>query len=136
MTSSLPPVTAPTPQHALVLFAHGSRDPLWCQPIQAVADAIHAEIGAQAWVRCAYLELTAPHLNDVVAELSQLGVTQLRVLPMFLGMGRHAREDLPALVTQLMGQYPHIHFELLPSVGENPEVLKALAQAALQNLSF
>ena len=43
--------------HAIILFAHGSRDPLWHKPIQAVAQRI-TERDAQELVRCAYLELT------------------------------------------------------------------------------
>jgi sirohydrochlorin cobaltochelatase len=121
------------PTQAIVLFAHGSRDPLWAQPIQAVADVLRAQLGEQVHVRCAYLELTALSLPEMMAELNQLGVTQLRILPLFLGMGRHAREDLPALIKQLADQYPHVQIELLPSAGESPEVIQALAQAALKN---
>lgn len=121
---------------ALVLFAHGSRDPLWAKPIEAVAQAMHLQLGDQALVRCAYLELTTPSLPEVVAELSTGGVIQVRVLPMFLGMGRHAREDLPQLMNEVIAQYPHIHFDMLPSVGENPEVIQALALASLRNLTF
>jgi sirohydrochlorin cobaltochelatase len=129
-------VPSTPPKQAIVLFAHGSRDPLWAQPIEAVAQVLRAQLGAKAWVRCAYLELTPPHLADVIAELSDLGATQVRILPLFLGVGRHAREDLPALQRQLAAQYPHIHLELQPSVGENPEVIQALAQAALKNLNL
>ena len=50
--------------HAIILFAHGSRDPLWHRPIQAVAQRI-AKRDAQVLVRCAYLELTAPDLLHV-----------------------------------------------------------------------
>jgi len=121
---------------ALVLFAHGSRDPLWAKPIEAVAQAMLLQLSDQALVRCAYLELTTPSLPEVVAELSAGGVIQVRVLPLFLGMGRHAREDLPQLMNEMIAQYPHIHFDVLPSVGENPEVIQALAQASLRHLTF
>ena len=53
-------------QRAIVLFAHGSRDPLWHRPIQAVADAIALRAPATP-VACAYLELSTPDLHTTCA---------------------------------------------------------------------
>ena len=35
-------MTSPAPRHAIVLFAHGSRDPLWHKPMEAVAARIRS----------------------------------------------------------------------------------------------
>lgn len=118
---------------AVVLFAHGSRDPQWHQPIQAVAQRIQAT-APDVRVRCAYLELTEPDLLSVAAELAKAGATQVRVLPMFLGVGKHAREDLPVLMAQLRELHPHVHFDAQPAVGEQPALLDLLAQLALNKL--
>ena len=56
------------PDRAIVLFAHGSRDPLWRAPIEAVATRI-AQQAPDCPVRCAYLELTTPDLPQAVADL-------------------------------------------------------------------
>lgn len=118
---------------AVVLFAHGSRDPLWHRPIQAVA-ARMAAAAPEVQVRCAYLELTEPDLPSVVNDLAQAGATLIRVLPMFLGVGKHAREDLPVLLAQLRAQHPHIVFDDQAAVGEQAELLDVLAQLALRGL--
>lgn len=115
---------------AIVLFAHGSRDPLWRAPIDAVAQAIAVQ-SPGCVVRCAFLELTAPDLSSTVAELVSLGLNQVRIVPMFLGVGRHAREDLPELIAQLRQQHPALHLELLPSVGEHPAMTALMAHIAL-----
>ena len=62
---------------AIVLFGHGSRDPLWHQPIQSVAARI-AELSPHTLVRCAYLELTEPDLPSAAADLIAAGVTHLK----------------------------------------------------------
>lgn len=116
--------------HAIVLFAHGSRDPLWHQPIQAVAKRI-AERAPLTPVRCAYLELTEPNLPTVAAELVAAGATSLCVVPMFLGVGRHAREDLPELITQIQTAHPKLHVTCQSAVGEQPALLDLLAEIAL-----
>ncbi len=119
------------PARALVLFAHGSRDPLWHRPIQAVAQAI-ARQSPGTRVACAYLELSQPELTQVTSELAAEGIRHITVVPMFLGVGRHAREDLPQLLAQLRTQYPDLVFQLMPAVGENPEVVEMLAAVALK----
>jgi sirohydrochlorin cobaltochelatase len=115
---------------AVILFGHGSRDPLWRLPIESVAARACASASSRP-VRCAYLELTTPDLPTVAAELIAAGAGSISVLPMFLGKGRHAREDLPALMDQLRLAHPQVHFELRPSVGEDERVLQLLTQMAL-----
>ena len=115
---------------AIVLFAHGSRDPSWSAPIEAVARRTRA-LAPGREVRCAYLELTEPTLAEACADLVACGARQVRIVPMFLGVGRHAREDLPVLVQALRRAHPDIEFQLQPAVGENDRLIEALAQLAL-----
>lgn len=115
---------------AVVLFGHGSRDPLWHGPILEVARRVQAQARSVS-VRCAYLELTQPDLPTVVTELALSGVRKITVVPMFLGVGKHAREDLPQMLQTIAGQYPDIHFNLQIAVGEDPRLLDMLAQIAL-----
>lgn len=116
--------------HGIVLFAHGSRDPAWRAPIEAVARRMR-QLDPAVRVQCAYLELTEPDLPSAVAALHADGATRITVWPMFLGTGRHAREDLPRLLAQLRGQYPGVDFRLREAIAEHPEVLQAMALAAL-----
>jgi sirohydrochlorin cobaltochelatase len=117
--------------HGVILFAHGSRDPLWRAPIEAVAHDIRRRQPGTA-VRCAYLELCTPSLADAADELVAQGARELRILPMFLGMGKHAREDLPALTAALQQAHPGVRVVSLPAVGENPRLTALLADLALE----
>lgn len=114
----------------IILFAHGSRDEQWRQPIEAVAQQIK-QLSAQTVVACAYLELTKPDLASTVEAMSLQNIATIDIVPMFLGVGRHAREDLPELVQQLKASYPHINFNLRRAVGEEPRLTLTLAEIAL-----
>jgi sirohydrochlorin cobaltochelatase len=81
------------------------------------------------------LELSTPSLSDAVAELVRQGCTQVRVVPMFLGVGKHVREDLPVMLQALRDTHPSVTFEPLPAVGEHPDLLNLLAQIAIANPS-
>jgi sirohydrochlorin cobaltochelatase len=113
----------------IVLFAHGSRDPLWHRPMQAVAAQIlqtHPDLA----VECAYLELSPPDLPTVCARLVARGISTITIVPMFLGVGKHAREDLPLLVAALREAHPQIDFELQGAVGEDLRLIALLADIA------
>jgi sirohydrochlorin cobaltochelatase len=116
---------------AVVLFAHGSRDPLWHKPMEAVASRL-ALGEPELSVRCAYLELSQPDLASACLELIEANVDRIAVIPMFLGVGRHAREDLPMLVEQMRAKHPHVAFELKPAVGEDLRLIQLLAQIAAE----
>jgi sirohydrochlorin cobaltochelatase len=138
------------PAQGIILFAHGSRDPLWRGPIEAVATRIRAEHPALA-VTCAYLELCEPSLPDATAgminqiqnatnsiathadSIPAIGqkTIKIRIIPMFLGMGKHAREDLPELAVALRAAHPQVEFEITATVGEDERVTQLLAQIAV-----
>ena len=124
------PMTSTTLPRGIILLAHGSRDPLWRAPIEAVAERIRASSPGTP-VLCAYLELCAPTLPEAAAELADAGVRAIRVFPLFFGVGKHAREDLPLLVGQIQASHPGIAVELLPTAGEYPELTALMAAIAL-----
>jgi sirohydrochlorin cobaltochelatase len=125
-------MTDPRFKHAIILFAHGSRDALWRRPIEAVSEQVK-QLSPETEVACAYLELTEPDLPTTVDRLVQAGVNVMRIVPMFLGVGRHAREDLPLLLQDLQTRYSEVRFELRNAIGEEPELTRAMAAIVLRS---
>lgn len=115
----------------IILFGHGSRDPLWRRPIEAVAARLRSREPALP-VRCAYLEFDQPDLSAAVDQLAGDGAVEITIVPMFLGTGKHAREDLPPLVKALGEKHPSLRLTLRRAVGEDPRVLDLLASIALE----
>jgi len=123
-------MTSAKTSKGIILFAHGSRDELWRRPIEAVAEQIR-QMSAPTVVSCAYLELTEPDLATTVETMRQQAIVDIDIVPMFLGVGRHAREDLPELVRELQKTHPNMTFTLRRAIGEEPRLTQAMAEIAL-----
>lgn len=111
---------------ALVLFAHGSRDPLWRAPFDRIVARVR-ELRPDATVSVAFLEYAAPSLPDAVAEAAANGATIVRIVPMFLGLGGHLRHDMPDIVGAARASVPGVEVLVTPSLGESNDVLDAMA---------
>jgi sirohydrochlorin cobaltochelatase len=68
-----------------------------------------------------------PSLPDEVEALVARGVRDITVVPIFLGQGGHLLRDLPQLLERLRAAHPEVRFTSVPAVGEDPNVLAAMA---------
>ena len=116
---------------AIILFAHGARDPEWANPLRRVQAAIRQRAGDVA-VELAFLELMAPTLPDCAAALAAGGASEIVVIPMFIAQGGHLKRDVPEMLDRLRSTHPEVRFSLGGAIGENESVVQAMAEAALQ----
>jgi sirohydrochlorin cobaltochelatase len=56
-------------------------------------------------------------------------VRELRVVPVFLGMGGHLKKDLPKIVEAIRARYADLAIRVEPPIGERTEVISAIARA-------
>lgn len=113
---------------AIILFAHGARDPDWARPFQQLALELAEKVPGER-VALAFLELMQPSLADCAAALYADGVRTLRVVPVFFGSGGHVKEDLPELVKSIKSEHQDLDIFLEPPVGEQPEIITAIARS-------
>jgi sirohydrochlorin cobaltochelatase len=119
-------MAAPTSRAALVLFAHGARDPEWSIPFRNVQRRVAARCPALT-VELAFLELMPPALGEVLERLAAAGHARITIAPLFMAQGGHLRQDLPQLLAELRRRHPAIVLDLLPPVGEAEAVLDAIS---------
>lgn len=111
---------------ALILFAHGARDPRWAAPFNRLRDIVQTNKPDIA-VSVAFLELMTPGLPEVAQDMAAQGCTRITIVPVFLGQGGHVLRDLPELVAQLRESHPAMQIDVAQAVGENADVLNAIA---------
>lgn len=118
---------------ALVLFAHGARDPRWAGPFERLQQLIQAQLPDRV-VALAFLELMTPRLPELVAGLVKQGCDDLTVVPIFFGQGGHVLRDLPIIAEQLRQDHPQLTLRIVPAVGEDASVLNAIAKYCIEVL--
>lgn len=116
---------------ALILFAHGARDPEWANPMRRVQAAIRLRM-TNVPVELAFLEFMAPTLPDCAAELIAQGADKVVVMPMFVARGGHLKKETPEMIEKLRSTFPNVEFSLGNAIGEHELVVQAMATAALE----
>jgi sirohydrochlorin cobaltochelatase len=111
---------------ALVLFAHGARDPEWSAPFRRIQGNVAARCPGTT-VELAYLEAMTPSLKEVLDRLAVTGHCRIVIAPLFMAQGGHLKHDLPRLLDELRRNHPALVFEVLPPVGEVENVLNAMS---------
>ena len=119
------------PNTALILFAHGARDPEWAAPLRRVSAAARTQAPTLR-VALAFLELQPPTLAESAGALVAEGYERIIVVPMFMAQGGHLKNDVPRLVDELRAAHPRVRFELVPAIGEAESVVQAMAQHVLR----
>jgi sirohydrochlorin cobaltochelatase len=118
---------------AMILFAHGARDPRWAAPFQRL-QKITQESLPDAKVELAFLEFMSPNLTDLVNQLVVDGCEKVIVSPIFLGQGGHVLRDLPLIMTSLRETYPKLELQQLEAAGEDASVLLAIRDYCVKSM--
>lgn len=88
-----PPATRSPAPPALVVVAHGSRDPRALSTVRALLDRVRA-LRPDVPVHLGHIELNAPLLPDTLAAL---GDTEAVLVPLLLSRGYHVKQDIPEM---------------------------------------
>lgn len=113
----------------ILLFAHGSRDPLWRQPFETILARVTAS--HRGPVTLAFLEHMQPDFMASCDEMVKQGIVNIRVVPLFLAAGGHVRQCIPDLTVLAKAKHPGVTFEVAPPLGDDPSVIDALVQFSL-----
>ena len=116
----------PEPATAVVLLAHGARDPRWAEPFLRVAERVRVD-APDLPVALAFLEHLPPSLGDAVRELARGGARSIRVVPLFFGRGGHLREDVPRLIAAIAADLPEVTIDVTMPAGDDDQVQQCLA---------
>lgn len=101
---------------AIILLGHGSRVPDAGKHMEKVAAGLKAKYGYDM-VEVCYMSRLGPHLPETFGKCMEQGATHVMVIPYFLHDGLHLVLDIPEMMQELAGDYPHVKVVLGKNLG-------------------
>lgn len=117
--------TGPGHADAIVLFAHGARDPEWAGPFRRIQQALRDRLPSVE-IELAFLEFMSPRLEESIGRLANSGRSNISLVPLFMAQGGHLKHDLPPMLDALRAQHPRVTIRLMPAVGDVDAILQAI----------
>jgi sirohydrochlorin ferrochelatase len=115
---------------AVVLVAHGSRDPRAARATEALARAV-AALHPEWAVRASYLDHSVPRPRQVLASFAAAGHQRAVMVPLLLTSAYHGRVDVPGEITAARAAGVRMEVELADVLGPVDGVVPALLLDAL-----
>jgi sirohydrochlorin ferrochelatase/(2Fe-2S) ferredoxin len=121
---------------ALLVLGHGSREARANADFEALVDLVRARVGEarRGWtVAHGYVELAAPLVDDALAALAAAH-ERVIVMPLFLFLVGHAKNDVPIALARVRQRFPHAAFVAARELGVHPTLLSLLFARAEEAL--
>lgn len=112
---------------ALILFAHGARDPEWARPFHRIRALLNERLPGTP-VELAFLEIMKPDLAAAMDQLIARGANAVTVVPLFMAQGGHLRQDLPRLIESVRTTHPGVTIAMTSPIGEVEAILQQMAE--------
>lgn len=113
----------PAPAPALVVVAHGSRDPRALATVTALLERVR-ELRPGLTVRLGHIELNEPLLGDTLAASTGSAV----LVPLLLSRGYHVKHDIP----EAAAHAPHLAARVAAPLGPHPLLVDALHERLVE----
>ncbi|WP_327182928.1 sirohydrochlorin chelatase [Streptomyces sp. NBC_01334] len=105
---------------ALVVVAHGSRDPRALSTVRTLLDRVREQRPGLP-VHLGHIELNEPLLTDTLADLDAHGTTDAVLVPLLLARGYHVRRDIPEMAAKA-----RVHTRVAAPLGPHPFLVETL----------
>ncbi|MBI5740052.1 MAG: precorrin-8X methylmutase [Nitrospirae bacterium] len=116
----------------ILLAGHGSpkKD---ANNLENVARLLHSTIHpgcGDSCVRIAYLQFAQPDIMEAIKGCANAGAKKVVIHPYFLSSGMHVTTDIPAIVKEAAGMFPHVEFIYTEPLG----IHSKMAQVVLERI--
>ena len=94
----------------VLVIAHGSRAKETETALEDILSMVRAKM-PDTVIECAFMEFSDRTIEKGVAALADKGVKKVKIVPYFLFMGVHMREDIPSMAAECAAKFPDIEIE-------------------------
>jgi sirohydrochlorin ferrochelatase len=119
---------------ALLLMAHGSRIPEANDAVREIA-AMVKKMTAFDIVEVSYREMHLPNIQQGIDACVAQGAERILLIPYFLFIGAHVREDLPEEMAQAKERYPQVEFAMGGHLGVHRKLAEVVVDRIAEGLT-
>ncbi|MFD8147802.1 sirohydrochlorin chelatase [Streptomyces sp. NPDC059708] len=110
---------------ALLVIAHGSRDPRHAATVRALVGRVRS-LRPGLRVETAFLDFNGPAVSQALASLYLSGVREVVALPLLLTRAFHAKADIPAVLAESAVRLPDLSVRVADVLGPHPLLVSSL----------
>ena len=100
----------------VLVVAHGSRAKETEAALEDVLSMVRAKL-PETVIECAFMEFSDKTVAKGVSALVAKGVSEIKVVPYFLFMGIHMKEDIPNMLAECAKGFPDIKITIGEPLG-------------------
>ena len=119
---------------AILLMAHGSRIAEANNAAYEIAEMIRAASAFEI-VEVAFREMHPPDIQTAIDRCVAQGAERILLMPYFLFVGAHVREDLPAEMTLAQQRYPQVEFAMGNHLGAHRKLAEIVIERIAEGLT-
>lgn len=110
---------------ALLVIAHGSRDPRHAATVHALVGRVRS-LRPGLRVETAFLDFNGPTVPQALASLYLSGAREVVALPLLLTRAFHAKADIPAVLAESATRLPDLRVRVADVLGPHPLLVASL----------
>lgn len=103
----------------ILLTGHGSKLPYNKELLEELASSVEKALGIGR-VEIGLMEFNSPSIEEGLAKLAEGGAERVIVIPVFMALGKHTIEDIPAILGMEKGEQHTVVEE--PKTGKELEI--------------
>jgi sirohydrochlorin ferrochelatase len=105
----------------ILAIAHGSRAKETEATLEAILSMAKTKLPGIV-IECAFMEFSDRTVEKGVSALVASGVTEIKIVPYFLFMGIHMKEDIPKMVAECAANYPGVKITMGEPLGVDERI--------------
>ena len=110
---------------AVLVIAHGSRAKETEATLEAILSMVKAKL-PETIIEYAFMEFSDRTVEKGVSALVAKGITEIRIVPYFLFMGIHIKEDIPNMAAECAANFPNIKIAMGEPLGQDERLADVL----------
>jgi len=116
----------------ILVVGHGSRSKEAFEVFNKVLDNFRLKVEDN--VEGCFMELCSPNIPDTIEVMYKNGIRDIIVVPYFLFLGIHMKEDVPGILKEIKTKYGDLKISMAKPIGYNniiADILKDNAEGEL-----